>query len=93
MTRHCATCLSCISSSNPPHRPIIIVVVVVVVVVVVITIITPFLQMRKQRHREAKFFAQAHTASKSQSWDSGWGGLSPCAVSHFALTIAAFVLV
>lgn len=43
------------------------------------------LKMRKQRHRKAKFFAQAHTASKSQSWDSGWGGLSPCAVSHFAL--------
>lgn len=50
------------------------------------------LQMRKQRHREAKFFAQAHTASKSQSWDSGWGGLSPCAVSHFALLKYGLIL-
>lgn len=46
-----------------------------------------FLQMQKHRHREAKFLAQAHTANKPQSWDSGWGSLPLCAVSYFTLEI------
>lgn len=48
--------------------------------------------MRKQGHREANFLAQAHRASKSQSRYSGWGGLSPCAVSHFALLKYGLIL-
>lgn len=30
-------------------------------------------------------FLPKHTASKSQSWDSGWGGLPSGALSHSAL--------